>query len=105
MVGLFRMGLLSVLLLLFGCTAKGVDRPASVQVDGVVYCVAGRDLTEEVDESALLGELADYTDGMPSKDGEKNFAREDRNPYVAVPGGLAVRIDGTWLLFAPLGEP
>lgn len=76
-----------------------VDWRAAIQVDGQLYWSTGQTLSDEVDESAILG-LTTYTDGLPEEDGQANFAREGAR-YARTDEGIAVEMDGEWVLFAP----
>lgn len=52
-----------------------------------------------MEESAILGTTT-YTDGLPDEDGEANFNREG-TLYARTDEGIAVEIDGEWVLFTP----
>ena len=74
-------------------------RPA-IMVDGQLYWSTG-EILSAVEESAPLGTTT-YTDGLPDQDGETNFAREG-TLYIRTEEGVAVQMDGAWVLFLPEG--
>ncbi len=77
---------------------SGVRRPA-IMADGVLYWSTGRQIPVEPDPGAI--ETSDsYTDGEPSENGQNNFSRESVS-YAQIDMGLAVLIDGEWVLFTP----
>lgn len=73
----------------------------AIMVDGQLYWSSGQVLPGEMDESAILGTTT-YTDGTPEQDGQANFAREGTR-YTRTDGGIAVEMDGAWVLFTPDG--
>lgn len=73
------------------------DRPAMIWVEGTLYISADQKLSDEVEESAILGETT-YTDGTPDEEGETNFSR-DSTLYARTADGIAVLVDGAWALF------
>lgn len=72
----------------------------AIMVDGQLYWSSGQVLSS-VDESAILGTTT-YTDGVPDQDGQANFEREGTR-YARTDGGIAVEMDGEWVLFTTKG--
>lgn len=75
--------------------APSGDYPAAIQIEGKVYLL-GSPMPAEVEESAILGKTASYTDGWPREDGQTNFSRETGLPYARVEGGMAVLYENEW---------
>lgn len=71
----------------------------AILVDGQLYCSTGQAVSHPVDESAILGTTT-YTDGVPEQDGQSNAAPEGTR-YARTDGGIAVELDGEWILFTP----
>lgn len=90
----------AMLLTLAACAAEkpAGDYPAAIMVNGTVYQMSCWTV-ENVDDSAILGYTASYTDAWPEKDGETNFSRALDLPYARCEGGIAVYYDGVWQLF------
>lgn len=90
----------AVLLTLAACAAErpAGDYPAAIMADGAVYQMAYQTV-ENVDDSAILGHTASYTDAWPEKEGETNFSRALDLPYARCEQGIAVYYDGVWQLF------
>lgn len=80
---------------------SGGDVCPAIWVDGQLYWSTFQAISGEVDESAILGTTT-YTDGLPDEDGEANFNREG-TLYARTDEGIAVEIDGEWVLFTPDG--
>lgn len=80
---------------------SGGDVCPAIWVDGQLYWSTGQAISGEVDESAILGTTT-YTDDLPDEDGEANFNR-DGTLYARIDEGIAVEIDGKWVLFTPDG--
>ena len=80
---------------------SGGDVCPAIWVDGQLYWSTGQAISGEVEESAILGTTT-YTDGLPDEDGEANFNREG-TLYARTDEGIAVEIDGEWVLFTPDG--
>lgn len=76
------------------------DYPAAIMVDSTIYLL-GHAMPIEIDESAILGYTASYTDTFPSQSGETNFSRELHMPYAQWEGGLAVLHRNEWHLCVP----
>ncbi len=77
---------------------SGTRCPA-IMADGVLYWSTGRQIPVEPDPGVI--ETSDsYTDGEPSENGQNNFSRESVS-YAQIDMGLAVLIDGEWVLFTP----
>ena len=72
----------------------------AIMVDGQLYWSSGQVLSS-VGESAILGTTT-YTDGVPDQDGQANFDREGTR-YARTDGGIAVEMDGEWVLFTTKG--
>lgn len=93
-------------LALAGCSTKTSgqgDYPPMIMVEEELYKSTGVEMPVEIDESAILGRAGSYTGGEPAKNGEINFDREMGNPYAKVEGGVAVLMDGEWVLFEKVG--
>lgn len=82
--------------------AHSGDWRGAIWVDGQLYWSTGQAVPGEVDESAILG-VTTYTDGLPREEGQANIARDGAR-YAAVDGGIAVELNGTWILFVPDSE-
>lgn len=72
----------------------------AIMVDGQLYWSSG-EILSSVDESAILG-TSTYTDSLPDQDGQANFDREGAL-YTRTDGGIAVQINGEWVLFTTDG--
>ena len=72
----------------------------AILVDGQLYWSSGEVLSS-VDESAILGTTT-YTDGIPDQDGQSNAVPEGAH-YARTDGGIAVEMDGEWVLFTTKG--
>lgn len=72
----------------------------AILVDGQLYWSSG-EILSWVDESAILGTTT-YTDGIPDQDGQSN-AVPDGTRYARIDGGIAVEMDGEWVLFTTKG--
>lgn len=79
------------------------DYPAALRVEGKVYLL-GQAMPAEVEESAIIGRTASYTDGWPQRDGETNFSREPGLPYARVEGSIALLYENEWHLCEPAEE-
>ena len=86
-----------------GCMVTGTetDYPAAIMVNGEIYVLTSEPMPAEVDESAIIGYTASYTDTFPQQDGETNFNRELELPYAKVENGIAVLYDNKWCLCIP----
>lgn len=80
---------------------SGGDVCPAIWVDGQLFWSTGQTISGQVDESAILGTTT-YTDDLPDEDGEANFDREG-TLYARTDEGIAVEIDGEWVLFTPDG--
>lgn len=78
---------------------SGGDVCPAIWVDGQLYWSTFQAISGEVDESAILGTTT-YTDGLPDEEGEANFDR-DGTLYARTDEGIAVELDGQWVLFTP----
>ena len=94
---------LILLLGLVGCN-KGTDTMyvLGIMVDGVFYEKAYQPMPAEIDESAIIGHVAYYTDTFPTKDGETNISADLIGaPYARVEGGIALLWQNEWYLCTP----
>ncbi len=73
----------------------------AVMVDGVLYWSTGRAVSDEVDEGAAQG-VTSYTSALPEADGQSNFSQDLSAKYAWTQEGLAVLMDGGWVLFDPV---
>ncbi len=73
----------------------------AVMVDGVLYWSTGRAVSGEVDEGAARG-VTSYTSALPEADGQSNFSQDLSAKYTWTQEGLAVLMDGGWVLFDPV---
>ena len=80
---------------------SGGDVCPAIWVDGQLYWSTGQTISGQMDENAILGTTT-YTDDLPDEDGEANFNREG-TLYARTDEGIAVEIDGEWVLFTPDG--
>lgn len=80
------------------------DYPTAIMVNDTVYLVEGNLMTEEVDESAIIGYTGSYTDTFPENNGETNFNPELGMPYAQVEGGIAVLYKNEWYLGTPFSN-
>lgn len=83
---------------------KETDYPAAIMVNGGIYYKSVTEVSEEIEESAILGYTESYTEAFPEKDGECNFNRKTGMPYARVEAGIAVYMDDTWYLCFPEGQ-
>lgn len=83
-----------------GAEGAAGDCPAALMAEGKVYLL-GQPMPAEVEESAVIGRTASYTDGWPARDGETNFSRELGLPYARVEGGVAILYENEWHFCAP----
>ena len=89
---------LVLVLSMIGCATKGMetDYAAAIMVDDVVYYLATEAMTEEIDQSAIIGYTQSYTDTFPQRNNETNFNRELEMPIAKVEGGIAVLYENEW---------
>ena len=83
---------------------KETDYPAAIMVDGNIYYKSVTEVSEKIEEHAILGYTESYTETFPKKDGECNFNREIGMPYARVEDGIAVYMDDTWYLCFSKGQ-
>lgn len=83
-----------------GADSSAGDWHAAIQVDGVLYWSTGQVLAAEVEESAIR-ETTSYICGLPEEEGQTNFAPAG-TPYAVTGDGVAVLLDGEWVLFSPV---
>lgn len=76
------------------------DYASAIMVDDVVYYLK-HEVPGEIDESAIIGYTASYTDEMPQRNGETNFNRELNMPYAKVSEGIAVLYENEWWICEP----
>ncbi len=88
---------------LTGCmTGVETDYAAAIMVEGEIYLKSVAVVTEEIDESQIIGYTRYYTDTFPKKEGETNFCRETGKAYARVKDGIAILIDEKWYLCSPM---
>lgn len=73
----------------------------AVMVDGVLYWSTGKAVSGEVDESTARP-VTSYTSALPEADGQSNFSQDLSAKYAWTQEGLAVLMDGEWVLFDPV---
>ena len=73
------------------------DCPA-IMVDGAVYWSTGQEIDAAVDTEDIRTAVS-YTSGVPEMDGQTNFSQDLSARYAMTDQGLAVEMDGTWILF------
>jgi len=85
---------------LFGCNERtDTMYRLGIVVDGVFYEKAYQPMPAEIEESAIIGSIASFTDTFPKKDGETNISKELIGaPYAKVEGGIAVLYQNEWYL-------
>lgn len=72
----------------------------AIMVDGVLYRSTGVPVSVQVDESAART-VVSYTNAVPGMDGQTNFSQDLSAKYVQTSQGLAVLMEGEWILFRP----
>ena len=82
---------------------EGEGRPA-IMVEGVLYWSTGVPLSGEVDEGAVRT-VTSYTSALPEMDGQTNFSQDLSARYAWTVQGLAVQVEGEWILFSPEPPP
>ena len=65
-------------------------------VDGVLYWSTGRPFSGEVDGAQ---NVTAYINTVPEMDGQTNFSQDLSARYAMTDQGLAVEMDGVWVLF------
>ena len=88
---------------LAGCTS-GTDsmHQEGIMVDGAFYEIAPEPMPAEIDESAIIGYVASYTEGFPQRDWETNVSDGlVGSPIARVEGGIAVLYQNEWYLCQP----
>lgn len=78
-------------------SGAGNMEPA-IMLDGVLYSSTGLAVEEEISE-ADIRPVTSYTNAVPEMDGQTNFSQDLSAKYARVPEGLAVWMDGVWILF------
>lgn len=83
-----------------GCTKIGVSRdyPASIMVDKEIYLLTQAIHGKEVADSEIIGYTSSYTNEFPEKNGEINFSREPKLPYIKVGNDIAIFVDEQWYI-------
>ncbi len=100
---------LALTVLLFaGCgvnnQAATADTPdvlgPAIMYDGNVYCTTGKQVSYEVDDNAVIGEITSVVplNQWPKKEGEANFG-ETGATYALVQEELVVLVENEWTLF------
>ncbi|MCI9028138.1 MAG: hypothetical protein HFF47_08870 [Lawsonibacter sp.] len=69
---------------------------AAIMVDGVLYWSTGRPFSGEVDGAQ---NVTAYINTVPEMDGQTNFSQDLSARYAMTDQGLAVEMDGVWVLF------
>ena len=90
---------LGFLLGMAGCN-KGTDTMyrLGILVDGIFYEMAYA-MPAEIEESAVIGYVAFYTDGFPTRDKETNISKDLIGaPVARVEDGIAVLYQNEWYL-------
>lgn len=77
----------------------GEHRPA-IMVDGILYWSTGVPAAETVDEGGVRTATS-YINTVPEMDGQTNFSQDLSARYAMTSQGLAVWMDGEWILFEP----
>lgn len=77
----------------------GEHRPA-IMVDGILYWSTGVPAAETVDEGDVRT-VTSYINTVPEMDGQTNFSQDLSARYAMTSQGLAVWMDGEWILFEP----
>ena len=77
----------------------GEHRPA-IMVDGILYWSTGVPAAEAVDEGDVRT-VTSYINTVPEMDGQTNFSQDLSARYAMTSQGLAVWMDGEWILFEP----
>ena len=77
----------------------GGHRPA-IMVDGILYWSTGVPAAETVDEGGVRTATS-YINTVPEMDGQTNFSQDLSARYAMTSQGLAVWMDGEWILFEP----
>lgn len=91
------LALLAVLLCMSG---SRVDYVPALMVDETLYLSTHEPISEGVEEGAVLGYSTSYTEKIPKKNGQTNISRSEV-AYAAHEDGLAVLVNGQWVLFRP----
>ena len=69
---------------------------AAIMVDGVLYWSTDRPFSGEVDGAQ---NVTAYINTVPEMDGQTNFSQDLSARYAMTDQGLAVEMDGVWVLF------
>ena len=90
---------------LAGCmSGVETDYAAAIMVKGEAYLKSITVISEEVDESAIIGYTKSYTETFPKKDGQTNFSRKTGLPYARIENGIAILIENEWYLCTPMEQ-
>lgn len=79
---------------------NGTETVPAIMVGGVLYRSTGTPFPGEVDESAVRT-VTSYINTVPEMDGQTNFSQDLSARYAMTDQGLAVLIEGEWILFEP----
>lgn len=73
---------------------------SSVMYEGMLYKTTGKQISAEVDESAIVGYISSVVplSQFPSNEGEANFGKVG-DPYALTADGLLVLLNNEWTLF------
>lgn len=74
------------------------DMEPAIMLDGILYYSTGLTVEEEINEADIQA-VTSYTNAVPEMDGQTNFSQDLSAKYARLPEGLAVWMDGTWILF------
>lgn len=92
--------LLTLVLGLTGCAGgTETDYPSALMWNDTIYYLSVQE-ADGVPESAVAGYVASETDTFPRKNGQANCCPPD-TPIAETEEGLAVLLDGVWLLCWP----
>jgi len=100
---LFLLSIISIAALVACASGTETDYAAAIMVEGEIYLKSIAVITEEIEESEIIGYTRYYTDTFPKKNGETNFCREIGKPYARVEDGIVIQIDNEWYLCTPMG--
>ena len=100
---LFLLSIISIAALVACASGTETDYAAAIMVEGEIYLKSIAVITEEIEESEIIGYTRYYTDTFPKKNGETNFCRETGKPYARVEDGIVIQIDNEWYLCTPMG--
>lgn len=87
------------MLILAGCK-RGLEPNAKIMAEGLVYTYTGEEISDEIDDSGILGTIVSSVDEdrIPAEDGQSNFENIGAG-YAYCKDYLAVKVDKTWRKF------